>query len=39
VDVEALVEDAVFDNRVAVARGHGARAEGVPCCFDVAWTC
>jgi hypothetical protein len=36
VDVEALVENTVFDDGVAVAWGHGARAEGVPCCFDVA---
>jgi hypothetical protein len=36
VDVEALVENTVFDDGVAVAWSHGARAEGVPCCFDVA---
>jgi hypothetical protein len=36
VHVEALVEHAVLDNRVAFARGHAARAEGVPCGFDVA---
>lgn len=36
VDVEALVEDAVLDDGVAFARGHGAGAEGVPGCFDVA---
>lgn len=37
VDVEALVEHTVLDDGVAVPGGHGARAEGVPGGFDVAW--
>lgn len=36
VHVEALVENAVLDDRVAIAGGHGTCAEGVPSCFDVA---
>jgi hypothetical protein len=36
VHVQALVEYAVLDDRVAIARRHGARTEGVPGCFDVA---
>jgi hypothetical protein len=34
--IQALVEHAVLDDRVAFARGHGARAEGVPCGLDMA---
>jgi hypothetical protein len=37
VHVETLVKDTVFDDGVAFAWGHGARAEGVPGSFDVAW--
>lgn len=36
VHVQALVEYTVLDDRVAVARRHGARAERVPGGFDVA---
>tara|TARA_R110002003_G_scaffold63_6_gene5835 strand:- start:8761 stop:9063 length:303 start_codon:yes stop_codon:yes gene_type:complete len=37
VDVEALIEDAVLDDGVAVLRSHGARAERVPGGLNVAW--
>ena len=36
VDIKALIEDAVLDDGVTLARRHGARTEGVPCSFDVA---
>lgn len=36
VDVEALVEHTVLDDAVALLRGHGARAQGVPGGLDVA---
>lgn len=36
VHVEALVEDAVLDDRVALAGRHGARAQAVPGGFYVA---
>lgn len=37
VHVEARVEDAVLDDGVAFAGGHGTGAEGVPGSFDVAF--
>jgi len=37
VDVEPLVEDAVLDDAVALARGHAAGAKGVPGRLDVAF--
>lgn len=36
VDIEALVEDAVLDDAVALLGSHGARAQGVPGGLDVA---
>jgi hypothetical protein len=36
VDVEALIEHTVLDDAVTLLRGHGARAEGVPGCLNVA---
>lgn len=34
-DIQAFVQDTVFDDGISFLRSHGTGAEGVPCCFDV----